>query len=743
MVQILREGMRNYQADESGAIRTGQLAQNVQDWGEIATKGANLAMTVGKQRLNDALTAANRENAVAAAMKKQAETADTNIINTQIGQQANIRAQDMVAKQIQAGKLDPYSTVGQAEINRLYADAYKSDLEKMTTDKGRLALQEMSRKGADRGLIASRALYDDYKKELARSAAVMSADSLGQQGYEQGVAQSFVPVEGRDEYVKYVSKKTGAPEAEVKKAVDAQIALSRLMGMAESDPVATAELLGYTPITDDVDTSVRQKLKEKALQNPSFARLSEDEQEKQIDAMIAVAEPKETTQANIDKMREIYGDEIVDSVGDFAKQTLEQDLENKKAQLKMANPASQEARVLKQSIKDLEKKIEKGDTVGDVYDIMRNDAEIQKTVVPIMEKSYNEMKLAQRQNEYNDTVRLFQAGLSPDAKQAAEARYNIWAIQNMGKPQNQSFVEEGHFKNASPEKPQMSYENTPLAALADEVNVNDFMAKYGEYMNNSTKLKEQMFPTYEGTMAMNDKLLELTNMRAGLHPAQYLEKVLDAQIAMQKAPTTQAQNDVFQSILFKTFEDKVFGDEIGAVLNNADRFYPDTTWIDNAFASISDVNTGALVPTRDRPAYQKALGLPEGGIARTDKDAVRKYLLSQNQQAYQNTLMQFAQVANMPAEQRTGAIKQIGADLLKAKQDAYNTAIADYGIDLRYLDDQLNTKGNAYTQIGGRTVAYKGRRDDGTPIFEKLGNKDQIRNEINHLYSGKSATKGE
>ena len=743
MVQILREGMRNYQADESGAIRTGQLAQNVQEWGGVAAKGANLAMAVGKQRLSDALASAGRENAVAAELQRQAETADTNIINTQIGQQANIRAQDMVAKQIQAGKLDPYSTAGQAEINRLYADAYKSDLEKMTTEKGRLALQEMSRKGADRGLIVSRSLYDDYKKELARNAAVMSADSLGQQGYEQGVAQSFEPVEGRDEYVEYVSKKTGAPESDVKKAVDAQIALSRLMGMAEADPVATAELLGYEPITSDVDDSVRGKVKAIVLQNPSFARLSEDEQEKQIDAMIAVAEPKATAQEKVDKMREIYGDDVVDSVGDFVQQTLEQELARKKAQLKVANPKSQEASVLKQSIKDLEHKIGEGDYVADAYDVMRNDTEVQKTVVPIMEKSYQEMKLAQRQTEYNDTVRLFQAGLSPDVKQATEARYKIWEIQNLGKPQNQSFVEEGRFKNASPVKPQMSYENTPLASLADEVNVNDFMSKYGEYMDNSTKVKAQMFPTYEGTMAMNDKLQELTNMRTGLHPAQYLEKVVDAQIAMQKAPTTQAQNDAFQTILFKTFEDKVFGDEVNAVLNNADRFYPDTTWFDNAFASINDVNTGGRVPTRERPAYQKALGLPEGGIARTDKDAVRKYLLSQNQQAYQNALMQFAQVANMPAEQRTEAIKQIGADLLKEKQDAYNTAVADYGIDLRYLDDQLNTKGNAFTQIGGRTVAYKGRRDDGTPIFERLGAKDQIRNEINKLYAGKMATKGE
>jgi hypothetical protein len=58
--------------------------------------------------------------------------------------------------------------------------------------------------------------------------------------------------------------------------------------------------------------------------------------------------------------------------------------------------------------------------------------------------------------------------------------------------------------------------------------------------------------------------------------------------------------------------------------------------------------------------------------------------------------------------------------ILDEKKRIYGTALSEYGINIKELQEAKNTKGFAYAKIGFRIVEFKGLLDNGTPIFDDV-----------------------
>ena len=122
MVQFIREKTRQYAADQSGAIETGQLAQNVGEWNDVIQKTGNLAISAVKQKMRD------EEQ-----QRKLQEEADKKIIATQYGKTAHNETMN---------KLDDLATRYGVDSDKFKQEAYAlaernyaPQIEGMTTEK--------------------------------------------------------------------------------------------------------------------------------------------------------------------------------------------------------------------------------------------------------------------------------------------------------------------------------------------------------------------------------------------------------------------------------------------------------------------------------------------------------------------------------------------------------------------------------------------------------------------------------
>ena len=134
MVDIIRPQTRNYAADQSAAIRQGQLAKNIGEAADFMRGAANVYSAFQKG---------------AEARQKELEDADTTMINTQIGTKPQTELLKWNVAQIEAG-VDPNSEKYTQQLYAKRDELYQPYIDQMTSEKGRNYLQSQGLQTAER-----------------------------------------------------------------------------------------------------------------------------------------------------------------------------------------------------------------------------------------------------------------------------------------------------------------------------------------------------------------------------------------------------------------------------------------------------------------------------------------------------------------------------------------------------------------------------------------------------------------
>lgn len=686
MVQFIREQTRHYAADQTSAIRTGQMAQTVSDW-NTAIKGAANAYSAFQKGV--------------LAREKELETADKNIIATEFGKTAHnatINELDKLAEKHGVGT-EAFKKEAYALADRNYAP----QIEKMQTEKYKVEMESRLRDTKD--------VIDTYKntrraKAIEGTKAEQAANNLakgfGEEAYQQGARQEYSDIRGVDDYVKFASKKTGLDKEDVKAAVEKDIAIGRMLGVIDNDIITAASALGDEEILRDHFTDMVNS-------DPKLSELGDTKKEKAIQKLI---DDETLKSASDEHLRSVLGEAYIDSITkSYTKDLSEQKVALQK-ELSVTNPKSQKAKDLREKLDTVKGKIEAVEE-GEILDVARK--ELRDTLLPIEKQRYAEYKQQIKVDRYNNSVSTWANALDPDPLTAQKAKWEIWASENglMDERQNTK-IGEWESKNMSKANPLMS-------PITDEVNVEQLASDYQQYIKNSETVKPQLHETYEGTMAMHDALQDLWNT-PDLTPIQAVALGYKAINAMYEAPITEDQRQTFNNLVVRAIQDRGFGDMANAVLENGNRYYPDTNWMSNAFSK-EGVLRSALGFT---PSLIEESGLPSGGVRRTDVDNVKKMMDARTQKAINSAMHSMVEVASLPKEQQAVAFQQISDALVQEKKNIFDEAMMNYGIDLKYLDNELNTKGKAYTRIGFAIKEYKGRDSNGMPLFADAGIKDQV-----------------
>lgn len=703
MVQILREQTRNYAADQSGAIRQQQLAKNIGEWGDVI-QGAGRIYGAYKKGQKQALN--------------NLEEADKNIIATQYGKNA-----DELTRRALPGLAEQYGVGSEAFTKAAYdlADKnYSAERGAMQTESGRTLVDTRARATKDyidRFVTSGMAKQIEHSK--AEKAAKNVSDQISKDAFGQGIYQEYGDVQNKDELKKYLMASKGLSEPDANKLVEAQILDGRLRGLMHSDPVGFAKMMGREDIVkeaylmqhpeDEGNLVDKDGLKLKKTYSPgdyavlanaipvigpSLSMLRDAEYETYTDLM----EKPESNAA----LKDIIGDTMFEE----AQAAHVNDLKTQKAQfekeLQTVNAKSPLARQLKDKIKELDKKIENPDE-GDALDMVRTvlrsqaDKDNLKIYDTELDKVWNEQKLSMKQDAYDGTVYTLAAGLSTDVDTARRAQTEIWLAQ-------QGLI------------PMTSIESNMRSDLNGEVDPKEMYDSFHEFATNP-KVSMQLLDTYEGTMKTNELLNKL--FEPGLTPMQKVKIGYDVMNEAMHSPITDSQLKTTQSLVEKILQDEAFGDVASSVLNNIDRAWFDESFIGDFVAE----NSGAFMPQALFETHDEATkSLPEGRDARivgkkTMKSSVQRMIQSEGQKVVNNIMRGLLQAYELPEAQRTQVIQGLQNYLVDSKRNIYNKAMKEYGIDLKYLDNELATRGQAYAEVNGILREYKGRDSEQRAIW--------------------------
>lgn len=703
MVDFIREKTRQYAADQSGAIRQGQLAQNVSEWNSVTQKAGNLAIEVGKQMLRD------KQNKT-----KLQEEADKNIIATQYGKTA-----DELTRRDLPSLAAKYGVGSEAFTKAAYdlADKnYSAERDAMQTEKGRLLVDTRARATKDyidRFVTSSMAKQIEHSK--AETALKNVSDQISKDAFNQGIFQDYGDIQNKDEYKKYIMVSKGLSEEEANSLVESQILDGRLRGFMHSDPVGFAKMMGREDIVKEAYLIQHPEAKDLLVDKDGLKLKEEDNLGKYVmltggavtgsSALLSLSQDvdrakyvdiMDKSESN-EKLKTIIGDTVFTE----AKQAYTDSLNAQKTQfekeLQTLDARSPLARQLKDKIKDLDKKIENSDE-GEALDMVRGvlrskeDEDKLKIYDTELDKVWNEQKLSMKQDAYDGTVYTLAAGLSTDVDTARRAQTEIWLAQ-------QGLI------------PMTSIESEMKSDLNGEVDPKEMYDSFRSFVTNP-KVSMQLLDTYEGTMKTHDLLQKL--FEPNLTPMQKVKVAYDVMNEAARSPITDSQLKTTQSLVEKILQDETFGDVVSSVLNDTDKAWFDESFVGDFVAETS----GAFMPQLLFETHDEARkALPEGRDYRTTKDSVQRMIQSEGQKVLNSVMHGLVESYQLPEEQRMGAIQELQNYIVNSKKRIYNKAMKEYGIDLNYLDNELKTRGQAYAQVNGILREYKGRDSEQRAIW--------------------------
>lgn len=701
MVQILRDQPRNYVADKSSAINAQQTAQSISDWGNLFRGVGNLVGSAEADR-----KAAHKQNV----------EADQRMIDTQIGRTAQTELMSWYSKQIESG-VDPASEDFTNKLIARRKEIYEPLIEQMGTQEGKdflakqgLDTQERLRQSSIgkvsrlRNAALAQKAYGDAAKDLQNDAY-----EFGKIGDLQGYKKAAEPT--KKELLNYAKKKGGEEaKAATELALDEQAFKYYTLGLAQSDPETIITM------ADDQD-SLREIVYKKL--EKEYPNMSQKEKEQIYQKAYKDTGQKESADEQLldlltENQKERYTNNIVNNADAL--------MRDYKGKLKTVDPKSSAAQQINEEINKLQ--AVKDDPESAMLDSAR---EMLRTVaLPAARKQMQLNALAEKEREKEFELHNYTMLFSPDPVDSSEAKL--------------------YFTNRKQDTTKESLEKLFNMSFPD----NTMQSSIDDFIEADNQVSMQEKIDWVGTDAMWEAAHAAASANPN-NPIEFFKAAMDGYVAMNKAPVTQEQKEIYKSMMNTMAQNKAYKDIYDYAFNNKDRFYPDTTWFENAFGRITAPMSrpggmSALIsdPTNidyfnyseeERDAlseYDEAMantprgeqldrmGLVAERVGWQDKDKAKAYLDTHTLALTNEMFMNLWAAAQQPDKTQQTAMAQAAIDnWMKGKREVLDYVMQNFGIDLAKLREVYNTKGEAITQIGTKYVAYKG--DDpstGLPKWE-------------------------
>lgn len=637
--------MRNYQADQTDAIRQQQMTQNISEVAGVVQGVANIYNAY--QRNEQQRT-------------REAEQADQDIINTEIGEQANIKAGIEAKKAL--GSLDPSSEAGISAINEATAKSFAPFMDKMGSERGKIALQTLQRKAADSLIKSAIKTYGSEQSVKARQAAANIEKATAFDAKTFGLVGDLESFKEKSnstiETLSAFAEAQGANKQDVALALKAQNGYAYISGRVESAPLEMASVMGL----DEDEATKEQFVKLAQSQNPNLSK-------REAGALFDDAVKRKKSWSN-EQINNIFDKDGVE----YIREQRIAELETERDRHSEKSPAYRQAQDKIDSLK------------GDgIYDYIRED--LRKTYTANISETVQKEILAQRQQEYNENLTVLQDCLSPDLSVASTARRTLFGRR-----------------------------------YADEISDEAIRKVMGEYEKNAGDVKQAMYPTFQGTQSIQSKITDLAKDKLST-PAQFALKAAETMNYIHTLDITDEQEKEAQDTIYNIMKDRVGGDLIAKTFNNANKYFPELNWFERyltgSVASQEDdsliqqgieIITGSKAPD----VVENRGSLRQNRSSKAQAEAVlQAELLRLNKQA--NTMANEALM--LQGEERVQAMKKIEDFLVKGKQDIFDNKLADYGINMPPLREKLKLGQPVYLQDGAKTKQYLGDNPDGTPKF--------------------------
>lgn len=651
MVQILKPQMRNYQADQTEAIRQQQITQNISEVSDLVAGVANVYNAFQKS---------------AKTKQKQAEQADQDIINTEIGEQANIKAGVEAEKAL--GSLDPTSEAGMSAINEAYAKAYAPYAEQMGSERGKIALQTKQRQGADAYIKSASKAYSSKEAVKARQAAANLQNAMSFKAEELGAIgdiETFRDLSSKniETIGKYVEAQ-GGDKQQAMLQTKAQYGNDFIIGKINANPLEAASIIGVDEIARE------QMIKAIGQQNPNLSK-------REVGAIVDETYKRKTDWSN-KQLEEIYGADTIDYIR-----------ENKISQLEAERDSYAKG---SPAYRRTQEEIEKLEGDG-IYESLRE--ELREQFAPQINRSVQEHILAEDKRRYNEVVGLMSDVLDADQVVSSTARQSLKQLLKTkeGKEQFARIVD-------------------------DEISAQELYEKIDTLANNIEDVKTQKYPTYKGTVGVEKAITEFASDKTST-PAQLALKAASLFNDAHKTEITDGQEKELQSIIYKTMSDRAGADLWAKTFNNADRYFPDLNWVQRYLPSRGLNQELEMLSAGDfKSKYPEDVD-NAGQLRqnRSSKAQAENVVEAQLTRIMQTAVTMGEEALMLEGDARVQAMKKIEDYIIAEKRNVFDNVMADYGIYLPPLREKLKLGQPVYLQIGSKTKQYLGDNPDGTPKF--------------------------
>lgn len=651
MVQIIRPQMRNYQADQTEAIEQQQITQNISEVAGVVQGVANIynAYQRGEQQRT-----------------KEAEQADQDIINAEIGEQANIQAGVEAEKAL--GSLDPTSEAGMSAINEAYAKAYAPYAEQMGSERGKIALQTKQRQGADAYIKSASKAYNSKEAVKARQAAANLRNAMSFKAEELGAVgdiETFRDLASKniETIGKYVESQ-GGDKQQAMLQTKAQYGNDFIIGKINANPLEAASIIGVDDIARD------QMIKAISQQNPNLSK-------REAGAIVDEAYKRKTDWSN-KQLEEIYGADTID----YIRENKISQLEKERSGYAKGSPAYRRA----------QEEIEKLEGDG-IYESLRE--ELREQFAPQINRSVQEHILAEDKRRYNEVVGLMGDVLDTDPVASSTARQSLKQLlkTNEGKEQFTRIVD-------------------------GEISTQELYEKIDTLASNIEDVKMQKYPTYKGTVGIEKAITEFAGDKTST-PAQLALKAASLLNDAHKTEITDGQEKELQSIIYKTMSDRAGADLWAKTFNNADRYFPDLNWVQRYLPSRGLNQELEMLSAGDfKSKYPEDVD-NAGQLRqnRSSKAQAENVVEAQLTRIMQTAVTMGEEALMLEGDARVQAMKKIEDYIIAEKRNVFDNTMADYGIYLPPLREKLKLGQPVYLQIGSKTKQYLGDNPDGTPKF--------------------------
>lgn len=708
MVDILREKQRDYVADKSSAIKTSHISQNLNEMSGVVS---------GIKSVINSYQADTKKTEI----ENQKE--DEALIATQFGQTAYNQART---------ELDNTNGFVSPEQWESIVDKYATpQRENLQTEAARIQYDTMVRGWKDKGYNLLK--QQNNTTDTSRKAA-LSADILGQDtdsiAFKSGVRGNYSDFfddtkDSRDSLIKYYTKQ-GIPEETAKMAYDLGKQKSMIAGIAERSPDSVALMLGMQEAGEEI---IKTKVDNEKISRGLWGITKDFFRGKEAaDANIREKVSKDMEMIGFNELKETMSDDMLNSLTKAAQESILDDTASIKREQKSVAKNSPKYKELQKRIDELESPENLDNRIASIN---RNLLK-QSGVYEQLEGKVNSYTEELKQIPLNATIQNGKDVLSGSTNSILELEKMMGIERPMSSinGKNQTDITDTNDKKMS------KIFKDSLLPYIPEQDIDSFYTNFLAYKNNLSTAKTQVEPTFVGTDGMRLALSKV-NLQDGANEIQVLNRAFEAINEATSAPITQDQFELFKGLVSASVQNKVFGDIVSQVNANTSKLFPDIDdWQDITAAERIGVPS---TKTIDQGVIRgvEAAGLPENrGVALTSRSnlsSVKDYVNAEATKLYDGMMGEMFRISQMPVSEQKQAANNLQNYVIAEKQRIYNNAMSNYGINLDVLDKNLNEKGYARTIINGTIYDYKGRSDNGTPLFDRFIDKPRTKNIIDRI----------